>query len=205
MIKQIIGICFACVAASSHALPIAVLGDDKLIGFDGIYDTDGSEYRVRFATGEFEDAFGMTKDEFRLERYGKNMYGQGVHFSLYDFFSSEEGHFFEQNPEYIYGCLEDECNIYTPWAHSDESPEYLHEHSAVNRWRACGVVHDDGTCTAGFDPEFPDDPWTWNSKMDGDTWAVWVEVPEPSSLLLLAPGIIALFVNRKRRNPCVAT
>lgn len=196
--KQLIGLFFTCIAASSHALPIAVLGDDKLIGFDEIYDRDGSEYQVRFATGRFEDAYGMTKDEFRQDGLSNFDFQPNATIvaSLISFFSSEEGHFFEQNPEYIYGCLENHCDIYIPYVVSDKSSEHLSEHSALIRWRS--YLHDEYYLDADTDR------WgAWNLRTGGENWAVWTEVPEPSSLSLLAAGIIAVFVNRRRRRASV--
>lgn len=170
---------------------------------------EGDTVDVKFKTGTFEEAHGLSREEFVAEYHATYPF-QGMpeltHF-LYAFLDSDIGKEYTTNDNYYINGCSSTCEINTPykWDIDDvDSHIYDVEYEEMIRIYKASYDEEYGYIPPKVDGTFPDNT-VWDPKTNGySTWAVWsfndvpTAVTEPSSLLLLLSAILPVWLRRNR-------
>lgn len=172
----------------ANAVPIVVGG--QLVGATAV-DVSGTLYDVDFVDGIFNDIFGATPSFVADSFFAARQFGDALLNSV--LLDGPLG-MFDSRPELTIGCPDTTyCEILTPYAIGSVFPFDVSTNAAIN------LNIDSDNALNNFERSS-----TLSSVGRTYVWAVWTPTPvvvpvaEPGSLLMLATGLLAFGVFRRR-------
>jgi len=184
----------SCLAASvANAATLNVVGG-QLLGASGV-DVGGTLYNVEFLDGAciaLLDGCDATTD-FAFTTATDAIFAS---FALLDqvFLDTPDG-LFDSIPALTVGCeAPDRCDVYTRFGlQTLDGTLHVAAWIAFNNTPPGTDQITIGTTLVPVTDEF--------SLRAGDTWAVWSPIPEPSTALLMALGLLGLAARKETRSP----